>query len=81
MATTRGKRIAGEREWGRRDHDGRVRDRASFRTERVYKRVWLWSREPYARDRRLLWVKVVVGYRYFDTDGREVVPFWLQRSQ
>lgn len=72
----RGKRLSDEREWGRRDHDGRVRERCSFRAERIYKRFW-WP-HPYARQRGLLWVKVVVGYRYFDTDGREVVPFWLQ---
>lgn len=74
--TTHGKRIAGEREWGRRDHDGHVRNRASFRAEPIYKRFW-WP-HPYARQAGLLWRKVVVGYRYFDTDGREVVPFWLQ---
>jgi hypothetical protein len=34
-------------------------------------RVWAWSREPYARERGLLWVTVVVGYRYF-MDGAEV---------
>lgn len=73
---THGKRLAGEREWGRRDHDGFVRERCSFRTEKVYKRFW-WP-HPLARQRGLLWVKVAVGCKYFDRDGREVVPFWLR---
>lgn len=37
----------------------------------IYRRFWWWSKPPYARERGLLWVKLVVDYRYF-VDGREV---------
>lgn len=40
--------------------------------EPIYRRFWLWSAQSYARERGLLWVKVVVGYRHL-VDGREVV--------
>lgn len=70
MTATRGKKLAQEREWGRVDHDGRVRERSSIRSVRVYKRYW-WP-HPLARRRGLLWVKVVIGHRYFDTDGKEI---------
>lgn len=75
---TRGKLLAGEREWGRRDHDGYVRERCYFRAVPILKTFW-WP-HPLARSRCRLWARAVVGYRYFNTDGREVVPFWMNKS-
>ena len=58
---TRGRTLAGEREWvaGARGSARRFRIE---RIEKVYKRFW-WP-HAYAREAGLLWRKVVVKYRY-----------------
>lgn len=47
---------------------------SAFKIKRVYRRFWWWSAQPYARDRGLLWVKLVIGYRYFADDLEVTFP-------
>lgn len=35
-----------------------------LRINTVRKRIWFWSKDPYARERGLLWIDIVVGYTY-----------------
>lgn len=68
----RGKLNAGEREWGLQPLEPAVvkTPLSPPRVERVTKRFW-WP-HPYARQAGLLWRNVVVAYRYYDAQGREL---------
>lgn len=70
--THRGKKLAEERAFGRRDHDGHVRRMAeSLRIERVRKWIFVGWTGPFNLIPR--WKHVIVGYRYYDQNGRRVL--------
>lgn len=71
-SSSQGRRRAAEREWQLAPLAAKPEPPAASpaRIERVYKRFW-WP-HPYARERGLLWRKVVVGYRYYDARGRQL---------
>lgn len=78
--TIRGKKLAEERAFGRRDHDGLVRDRSDIvRTERVRKWLFLGWAGPFNLIPR--WKHATVGFRYFDEDGRRVLMPWEMKDE
>ena len=70
--STRGKLNAGECEWGLEPLESPASKipLPQPRVEKVTKRFW-WP-HPYARQAGLLWRNVVVAYRYYDAQGREL---------
>lgn len=78
--TRRGKKLAEERAFGRRDHDGHVRHMAeSLRIERVRKWIFLGWTGPFNLIPR--WKHAVVGYRYYDQNGRRVLMPWEMKDE
>lgn len=75
-----GKKLAEERLFGKRNHDGTVRHMAEgLRCERVRRWIFLGWTGPFNLIPR--WKHAVVGFRYYNENGRRVLMPWENTNE